>query len=199
MLTVHHIVSDGWLLWVMACELSLLYVAYVRGEESPLQELAVQYADYARWQREWLSGEELAVQVRYWREALSGAPSRLELPTDRVRPREQSFRGVKRGLYLSAELTGRLRELSRREGVTLFMTLLCGFDVLLSRWSGEEEVVVAVPIANRRRSELEGMIGFFVNTLAMRTRVGGESRLREVLGRVREVALGAYGHQDLPF
>src|SRR5262249_1953253 len=151
---------------------SVLYQAYAEGGESPLPELAIQYADYAEWQRAWLSGEELERQLDYWRERLSDLLP-LELPVDHARPAVESHRGETIRLEVGEELTRKLRELSRREGVTLFMTLLGGFQVLLSRYTGQEDVAVGTPVANRTREETEGLIGFFVNTLVMRTDLGG--------------------------
>jgi len=199
LLTMHHIVSDGWSLGVLIEEVGALYEAYVRGEESPLPELEVQYADYAAWQRGWLQGEVLERQLSYWREQLSGAPPVLELPTDRPRPAVQSFRGATYEFALGEELTAGLKGLSRSEGVTLFMTLLAGFQALLSRYTGQEDVSVGTPIAGRTRGEVERLIGFFVNTLVMRTDLSGGPTFRELLGRVREVTLGAYAHQEVPF
>src|SRR6185295_19123442 len=197
--TMHHIVSDGWSMGLLVREVAALYKAYLSGEESPLEELAVQYADYAVWQREWLAGEVLEGQLEYWRRQLAGAPAVLELPTDRPRPRVQSYRGATSEFRLGAELTAGLKELLRRSGVTLFMTLLAGFEVLLWRLSGQEDICVGTAIANRTRRETEGVIGFFVNTLVLRVGVSGELSFRELLGRVREVCLGAYGHQEVPF
>jgi acyl carrier protein len=197
--TMHHIVSDGWSMGLLVREVAALYKAYQSGEESPLEELAVQYADYAVWQREWLAGEVLEEQLEYWRRQLAGAPAVLELPADRPRPRVQSYRGATSEFRLSAELTAGLKELSRRSGVTLFMTLLAGFEVLLWRLSGQEDICVGTAIANRTRRETEGLIGFFVNTLVLRVGVNGELSSRELLGRVREICLGAYGHQEVPF
>src|SRR5882724_3162520 len=198
-LVMHHIISDGWSMGVLLREMEVLYGAYERGEEAALKELPIQYADYAEWQREWLSGEVLAEQLRYWREQLSGAPPVLELPTDRARPAVQSYRGAKEKVKLTAELTRQLKHLSREQGVTLYMTLLASYGVLLARYSGQEEVVIGSPIANRNRAEIEELIGFFVNTLVLRVKaVRGES-FAELLQRVREVSLEAYGHQDLPF
>src|SRR5262249_17160204 len=198
LLSMHHIASDGWSLGVLMRELSPLYEAYVEGRESPLPELAIQYADYAEWQRTWLSGEELERQLDYWRERLGDVPP-LDLPADRPRQAVQTHRGETLLLEVEPALTSRLRELSRREGVTLFMTLLAGFQVLLGRYTGQADVAVGSPVANRTREETEGLIGFFVNTLVMRTDLSGRPSFREVLGRVREVTLGAYAHQDLPF
>jgi hypothetical protein len=198
LVTMHHIVSDGWSMGVLVKEVATLYEAYSHGEQSPLAELAIQYADFSVWQRGWLSGELLERQLGYWREQLLGAAV-LELPTDRVRPAVQSFRGATQSLRVGPEVTAGLKELSRREGVTLFMTLLAAFQTLLYRLSGQEDIVVGTGIANRNRGEVEGLIGFFVNTLALRTDLSGNPSFRELLGRVREVTLGAYAHQDVPF
>ncbi len=199
LVTMHHIISDGWSLGLFIREMSALYQAFAAGEESSLEELEIQYADFAAWQREWLTGEVLGEQLGYWKEQLKGAPPVLELPTDRPRPPVQSYRGARQNFKLTEELSQELKELSQREGCTLFMTLLAAFQVLLSRYSGQEDVVVGSPIANRNRAEIEPLIGFFVNTLALRTDLSGEPSFREVLKRVREVTLGAYGHQDVPF
>ena len=196
---MHHIASDGWSLGVFARELSRLYEAYQAGRESPLAELGIQYRDYAQWQREWLSGAVLEEQLSYWREQLSGAPAVLELPADWVRPAVQSFAGGVVKVELSGELQEQLAGLGRRRGCTLFMVLLAGFQVLLARYAGVAEVVVGTPVAGRVRRETEGLIGFFVNTLVLRTKVRWEESFAELLERVREICLGAYGHQDLPF
>src|SRR5829696_8124404 len=198
-LLMHHIISDGWSAGVLFRELGTLYAAYAAGEESPLQELPVQYADYAVWQREYLSGEVLNAQVEYWRERLTGAAPVLELPADRVRPAVQSYRGAAARFEVSREVSEGLKELAHAEGVTLFMTLLAAFKVLLYRYTGQEDIVVGSPIAGRTRAEVENLIGFFVNTLVLRTDLSGGPSFRELLGRVRETALGAYAHQDVPF
>ena len=151
------------------------------------------------WQREWLQGEVLESQLSYWKKQLEGIPAVLNLPTDRPRPAVQSFRGVRQSFELSKELTQRLKALSRKEGVTLFMTLLAAFQALLYRYTGQEDIVVGSPIANRNRTEIEELIGFFVNTLVLRTNFAGDPTFKELLARVREMALGAYAHQDLPF
>ncbi|MCZ2077569.1 MAG: amino acid adenylation domain-containing protein [Bryobacterales bacterium] len=197
-LTVHHVVCDGWSMGLLFQELNQLYTAYALGRPSPLEELAVQYADYAMWQREALEGEVLEEQLEYWRKQLAGIAA-LELPADHARPATPSYRGGQVEVRLPRGLTGRLKALSQREGVTLFMTLLAAFQILLERYTGQEEVVVGSPIAGRNRAELEPLIGFFVNTLVMRTRLEGNPGFREALRRVQEVALGAYAHQDLPF
>lgn len=199
LLTMHHIVGDGWSQTMLMNELGMLYEAGVAGRSSPLPELSIQYADFAEWQREWLRGERLDQQLEYWRKHLAGAPLSLELPTDRPRPVVQSFNGARESFALSRDLSARLAELSRREDATLFMTLLTAFYVLLHRYTGETDIVVGTPVANRNRQELEPLIGFFVNTLALRIDLSGDPTFRELLARVREVSLGAYAHQDLPF
>ncbi|HEV2148540.1 MAG TPA: amino acid adenylation domain-containing protein, partial [Longimicrobiaceae bacterium] len=198
-LTMHHVVGDGWSIVVLARELSTLYVAYREGRESPLPELPVQYADYAVWQREWLRGEVLEAQLRYWREQLEGAPPLLELPTDHLRRGGPGAAEASRGFAVPAGVTRALRGLGRRESATLFMTLLAGWQSLLGRYAGQEDVVVGTPVAGRSRAEVEGLIGFFVNTLVMRADLGGDPTFRELLGRLREAALGAYQHQEVPF
>ncbi|MBV9775251.1 MAG: amino acid adenylation domain-containing protein, partial [Gemmatimonadetes bacterium] len=197
--TLHHVVGDGWSTGVLVREVSALYGAFVRGEASPLPELAVQYADYAAWQRRWLQGEVLDARLGWWRERLAGAPPVLELPTDRPRPAVQTHRGEWASLVLPAALADRVQALARREGATLFMTLLSAFQVLLGRQAGQDDVVVGTPVANRTRREAEALIGVFVNTLALRTDLSGGPSFRELLGRVREATLSAYHHQDLPF
>ena len=199
LVTVHHIVSDGWSQHLLIQEVAALYEAFSQGQPSPLEPLSLQYADYAVWQRGYLAGESLERQLAYWTEQLGGAPASLNLPTDRPRPAVQSYRGASEGLQLSGELSEALRELSRRQGATLFMTLLAAFKVLLSRLSGQEDIAVGSPIAGRNRAEIEGLIGFFINTLVLRTDVSGNPTFEELLARVREVALGAYAHQDVPF
>ena len=199
LLTVHHIISDGWSLGVLIQEVSRLYRAYSSGLPSPLPELSLQYADYAVWQRDWLQGEVLDEHVHYWREQLAGAPPVLQLPMDRPRPAIQRFEGSSVSLLVDAEIVSELRELSQREGASLFMVLLAAFQVLLHRYTQEDDLVVGTPIANRNRAEIEELIGFFINTLALRTDMSGEPSFRELVQRVREVALGAYAHQELPF
>jgi amino acid adenylation domain-containing protein len=199
LIAMHHIVSDGWSMGaVFFRELAVLYRAFRAGQPSPLAELPIQYADFAVWQRHWLQGETLDRQLAYWRKQLAGVAP-LELPTDRPRPDEQRFHGAHQSIKLPAELSAQLQGLSRQEGVTLFMTLLAAFQTLLSRYSGQEDIAVGTPIAGRNRSELEGLIGFFVNTLVMRTDLSGDPTFKQLLGRVRDVCLGAYDHQDVPF
>jgi amino acid adenylation domain-containing protein/natural product biosynthesis luciferase-like monooxygenase protein len=197
--TMHHIVSDGWSIGILIREVAALYEAYSQGRPSPLPELAIQYTDYAAWQRSRLQGETLKKQVGYWKERLQGAPAALDLPTDRVRPAVASFAGGTVNFALPRELSARLVELGRREGVTLYMVFLAAYQLLLKRYSGQDDIVVGSPIAGRSRQELQGLIGFFVNTVAMRTDLSGDPPFREFLKRVKEVALGAYAHQDLPF
>ena len=198
-LTMHHIVSDGWSMSIFTRELSNIYDALVMDREIDLPELPVQYPDFADWQREWLQGEVLEEQLGYWLNSLGGAPAMLQLPTDHSRPAEQSFKGASVSLKLSQKLSQALAEFSQREGVTLFMTTLAAFQTLLFRYTGQEDLVVGTPIAGRNRVEIESLIGFFVNTLALRTNVSGTSTFRQLVKRVKEVALGAYAHQDLPF
>ena len=198
LLTLHHIAFDGWSEAVLQAELAALYAAAVTGRPSPLRELAVQYADFAAWQRAWPEAV-LAEQLAWWRGQLAGAPAVLELPADRQRPAVQSFRGAVRRLRLPAEAAARLRQAARREGATLYMLLLAGFAALLARYSGQEDLLVGTPAANRMRPEIEGLIGFFVNTLAMRVRLAGDPHLRQLLPAVRDTALAALAHQDLPF
>ncbi|HYH82759.1 MAG TPA: condensation domain-containing protein, partial [Longimicrobium sp.] len=199
LLSMHHIVSDEWSMGVLSRELSVLYEAYRGGRESPLPELAVQYADYAAWQREQLEGAALDRQLGYWRERLADAPALLELPTDHPRPAVQTFRGAHERAELSLELLERLEALGRSEGATLNMVLLGAFQVLLSKYSGSEDVVVGSLGAGRTRKEVEATIGFFVNTLVLRTDLSGDPGFREVLRRAREVTLGAHEHQEVPF
>jgi amino acid adenylation domain-containing protein len=196
--TMHHIISDGWSIGVFIREFATLYEAFASGKPSPLPELPIQYPDFAYWQRQWLQGEVLEARLAYWKRQLVGM-SELKLPTDRPRPSVPTFRGAWESLRLSAELSQKLETLSHREGVTLFMTLLAAFLVLLQRYTGQDDIVVGTDIANRNRSETENLIGFFVNQLVLRTDLSGNPTFRELLNRVRDVALGAYAHQDLPF
>ncbi len=199
LITMHHIVSDGWSMEVFLNELSELYGAFVRGEADPLPDLELQYADYAVWQRKWMGGEILQRQSEYWKTALRGSPALLELPGDYARPKQQSYAGGWASLVLEEELSEKLKELSRRHRVTLFMTLLAGWAVLLARLSGEQDIVIGTPTANRGRQEVEGLIGFFVNTLALRLDVRGSQTVGELLEGVKQQALAAQQHQDIPF
>ncbi|MGZ3460140.1 MAG: condensation domain-containing protein, partial [Archangium sp.] len=199
LLTMHHIVSDGWSTGVLIRELAAQYEAAVSGQPSALPALPVQYADYAAWQRGWLQGPALETQLAYWRQHLSGVPRALELPTDKPRPAVQTHRGASLPVQLPRELSEALSALARREGVTPFMVLLAAWQLLLSRYSGQDDISVGSPIAGRTQGETEGLIGFFINTLVLRTRLDGDPTFRELLARVRESALGAYAHQEVPF
>jgi amino acid adenylation domain-containing protein/thioester reductase-like protein len=199
LLMIHHIIADGWSYGVLLGELGPLYNAFTAGQPSPLPELPVQYADYAVWQREWLQGDTLQSQLDYWKAQLAGAPPLLELPTDRPRPPAQTYRGAYQSAVLPKSLAQQLEALGRREGATLFMTLLAAFDALLHRYTDQGDIVVGSPIANRSRPEVEGLIGLFANTLVLRADLRGDPTFRELLHRVRELALGAYDHQDVPF
>jgi amino acid adenylation domain-containing protein len=199
LISLHHIVSDAWSRGILVTELAALYEAFASGRPSPLAEPALQYADFARWQRQWLRGEALEEQLGYWRRHLASRPATLELPIDRPRTMDRNQRGGLVATPLPASLTNGLRALSRRSGTTLFMTLLAGFQALLARYAGEDDAPVGSPVAGRTRVEVERLVGFFVNTLVLRTDLGGDPSFSELLGRARETTLGAYDHQDLPF
>ena len=197
--TLHHIVSDGWSVGVLVRELTALYEASLKGEEARLGELPIQYADFAYWQREFLQGEALESSLAYWKDRLKGLRPTLELPFDRPRPAAQSFRGAQYMFLLSERLTADLKTLSSRAQVTLFMTLLGAFSLLLHRYTGEVDIAVGTPVAGRNRLELERLIGFFINTLVLRMDLSGDPTFRDLLARVRKVTLGAYANQDVPF
>lgn len=199
LLTMHHMISDDWSMQVFLHELALLYNAACTGEPAPLPALSIQYADVSAWQREWLQGPVLEAELGYWSQRLAGSPAVLELPTDRPRPAIQTFRGASQTLVLPDSLTEALKTLSQREGVTLFMTLLAAFQTLLHRYSGQADILVGVPVAGRARPEVENLIGLFTNTVVMRTDCSGNPRFRDLLRQVRQVTLGAYAHQELPF
>ena len=199
LLVMHHIASDGWSMRILREQLTQLYQAFLEGKPNPLEKLPIQYADYALWQRQWLSGENLDKQLNYWKQQLAGANPVLELPSDRPRPAVQTFRGASQSFIISPTLAQSLKALCHQERATLYMTLLAAFQTLLSRYSGQEDIIVGSPIAGRNRSELESLIGFFVNTLVLRTDLSGNPSFRDLLKRVRQVALGAYEHQALPF
>ncbi len=203
LLTMHHIVSDGWSAGILFRELRALYESLSTDlstdQPPPLPELPIQYADYAVWQRKWLQGEVLEKQLAYWREQLGGDLPVTELPTDRSRSAEQTFRGTYRFVTFPKGIMDGLDALSQSEGATLFMTLLAAFQTLLSRYSGQEEMIVGSTTAGRNRAEIEDLIGFFTNTLMLRTNLSGDPSFRELLGRVREVTIGAYAHEDVPF
>ena len=198
-LTLHHIVSDGWSMGVLVEEIAALYGAYAQGLPSPLPALAIQYADFAHWQREWLSGEVLERQLGYWRAQLAQAPTLLSLPTDRARPAQQSYRGATLAFTVPAAVTAGLHALGRQARGTLFMTLAAAFNVLLSRYAGQGDICIGTPIANRNRGELEPLIGFFVNTLVLRAQIDGDAPFTSLLAQLRATTLDAYAHQDLPF
>jgi surfactin family lipopeptide synthetase A len=199
LITIHHIAADGWSLAVLRRELAALYSAFAQGLPSPLSELGIQYADFVHWQQQWLQGPWLTSQLAYWQQQLAGAPPILELPTDRPRPSSQSFNGSTAFFQLDATLTQGLRDLSQRTGTTLFMTLLAAFGTLLCRYSRQSDLVIGSPIANRPRSEVEPLIGFFINVLALRLDLTGNPDFLTLLQRVRRVALDAYANQDVPF
>lgn len=199
LLTMHHIAGDGWSMGILSRELSKIYESITTNQPVELPELPVQYADFAEWQREWLQGAVFEEQLNYWTSNLAGAPPELKLPTDRPRLPQQSFRGASVSLKLPSELSKSIRDFSQREGVTVFMTMLAAFQTLLYRYTGHADIVVGSPIAGRNRVEIENLIGFFVNTLALRTSFSGNPSFRDLLDRVKEVTLGAYANQDFPF
>jgi amino acid adenylation domain-containing protein len=199
LLTMHHIVSDGWSMGLFSQELSSLYQAFAKGNPSPLAELPIQYADFAIWQREWLSGEILETQLNYWKQQLQDAPELLQLPTDRTRPSIQTYKGKRHRFSLNQGLTHQLQKLARESGTTLFMTLLAGFATLLYRYSGQSDILIGSPIANRHHREIEPLIGFFVNTLVYRSNFEDNLSFLKLLNQVRETTLKAYEHQDIPF
>src|SRR5262252_5209275 len=200
--TTHHIATDGWSVGIFHRELSALYEAFSSGGASPLRSLPIQYSDYSLWQREWFAGEVYESQLRYWRRQFATMPPALELPTDHARPNVQAyraFRGNQQTILLPASLSRRLKAICQQENVTLFMLLLAAFQILLHRHTGGEDIVVGTPIAGRQKGETEDLIGLFINTLAIRANVSGRATVREFLNQVKQVALGAYAHQDLPF
>ncbi|MBW4635046.1 MAG: amino acid adenylation domain-containing protein [Iphinoe sp. HA4291-MV1] len=199
LLTMHHIVSDGWSLGVLVRELATLYDAFANSRPTLLPQLPIQYADYAVWQRQWLQGEVIETQLSYWKQQLGGSLPILQLPTDRPRPAVQTFHGARQALQLSKSLLEAIADLSQQEGTTLFMTVLTAFKILLYRYTGQQDILVGSPVANRNQVETEDLIGFFINSLVLRTNLGGNPTFRELLGRVRKVVLEAYNHQDLPF
>ena len=198
-LTIHHIVVDGWSIGVLIRELQALYPSFAAGNPPSLSELPIQYADFALWERQWLQGPRLEKLLSYWKRQLSGRPVSLQLPTDHPRPALETLRGATQSFVLPKALSDALLALSRREAATLFMTLLAAFQTLLHRYTSQTDILVGTPVANRTRREIEPLIGFFVNTLVLRADLSGDPTFRELLGRTREVALQAYAHQDLPF
>jgi non-ribosomal peptide synthetase component F len=199
LLTMHHIISDGWSIEVFIREITALYAAFVRGAPSPLPELRIQYADFAHWQRQWLQGEVLETSLAYWKQQLAGAPLLLALPTDRARPALSTSRGGRQACCFPGVLSEELKALSRRQGVTLFMVLLASFKILLRYVTGCDDLVVGTDVSNRNHAETEGLIGFFVNQLVLRSDLSGNPTFRELLARIRRMTLAAYDHQNLPF
>ncbi|WP_447980434.1 amino acid adenylation domain-containing protein [Candidatus Nitrospira bockiana] len=199
LVTLHHSIADGWSMNVLIHDVATLYTSDLAGRPVSLPALPIQYADYAQWQRRWLEGPVREAQLAYWRRRLAGAPPVLELPADRPRPAVQSYRGARHAFVVPTSLAQALAALSRRQGATLFMTLLSAFQVLVFRYTGQTDLCIGTPVANRTRAEVEGLIGFFVNTLVLRTDLAGNPRATELLARVREAVLGAQAHQDLPF
>jgi amino acid adenylation domain-containing protein len=199
LLTMHHIASDGWSMGLLIREITSLYKSFSQGIQSGLPELAIGYADFAAWESEWLRGEVLERGLRYWKQQLSGKLPSLNMPTDRPRPVVPSYRGGQQGVTISKETTFQIKMLSQKEGLTLFMTLLAAFDVLFHHYTGQEDLIVGTNIANRNRSEIEDIIGFFVNQLVLRVNLSGDPTFQGLLRRVRDVVLGAYDHQNLPF
>ena len=199
LLNLHHIASDAWSIEILLREIGIVYEAFSKGQPSPLRELAIQYADFAVWQRNRLSGEVLARQLKYWRRQLEAAPPLLDIPTEWARPPVQTLRGAVETAEIPAAVATELKGLGQRQGVSLFTTLLAAFQVLLYRYSGQQDVVVGSPIANRSRTGLEDLIGLFVNTLPLRVDLSGNPTFRELLARAKEVVLSAYENQDVPF
>jgi hypothetical protein len=199
LITMHHIASDGWSKTVFINEIAALYRDYCQERGNQLSALPIQYADYARWQREWLRGEPYDRQMNYWCQQLRGAAPQLELPTDRPRPAAQSHRGETIKFELDPHLSAQLKAFAQQHEMTLFMVLYAAWAILLSRLSGQTDILVGTPVANRQRPELEGLIGFFVNTLVLRIGVRDDLRLQELLDQARKVALSAFDHQDVPF
>lgn len=199
LLSIHHIAADAWSIGVLIGEITTLYENFSRGYASPLSKLPIQYVDFAVWQRQYLQGEKLATLLSYWQQQLGGQLPVVELPTDMPRPKLQTFNGARQCLILSKTFSEQLKALYQREGITIFMILLAGFKTLLYWYTGQEDIVIGTDIANRNQPEIRGIIGFFVNQLVLRTNLSGNPSFHELLGRVREVTLEAYSHQDLPF
>ena len=197
--TMHHIVTDGWSMGVFVREISALYAAERMGAEAPLPELEIQYADFAAWQRNWLQGDELERQLSYWQKSLNGAPAQLALPFDRPRPALQTLSGSTQTIELEAELTSRLRSVAREFDTTLYVVFMAAYKLVLSKWAQQNDICVGMPVAGRTRAEVEGLIGFFVNTLVIRTQLKGNPSFRQLVAEVKEKILGAQSHQDLPF
>ncbi len=199
LITMHHIISDGWSMGILIQELFSLYQAFIQGKSSPLAQLPIQYADFAVWQKQYLSGEVLSTQLDYWKQQLSGIPDLLQLPTDFPRPNVKTYQGRTISFNINTDLTNKLQTFSRESGTTLFMTLYAAFTTLLYRYSGQSDIVVGSPIANRNRNEIEGLIGFFANTLVLRTQFENNPSFKDLLKQVSATTLKAYENQDVPF
>ncbi|MFQ4145496.1 condensation domain-containing protein [Chlorogloeopsis sp. ULAP02] len=199
LLTMHHIISDLWSMAILIRELAELYTAFCQSKSLTLPDLPIQYADFAVWQREWMQGKVLETQLTYWKQQLQNAPTRLELPTDKPRPVQPTYTGTTQSFQLPKDLSNALKLLSQREDVTLSMTMLTAFNALLYYYTKQEDILIGLAIANRNRSEIEGLIGFFVNSLVLRTNLSGNPNFRELLRQTRQITLGAYAHQDIPF
>ncbi|MCF3578450.1 condensation domain-containing protein, partial [Planktothrix agardhii 1812] len=199
LINMHHIISDGWSMGVFKREWQQLYRALVKGQTPQWEPLPIDYTDYAAWQQNWLQGDVLETQLNYWKNQLNHAPALLELPTDYSRPPQQSYKGVLYECELTAELTHKLKHLSQKQGVTLFMTALAAFSVLLSRYSGQSDLCIGSPIANRTHSQTEDLMGFFVNTLVLRNKINFDNSFIDLLQQTRQICLDAYAHQDIPF
>jgi hypothetical protein len=198
LLNMHHIIADGWSIGVLVREVQALYQAFSRGQSSPLSELPLQYSDFAVWQRNWLSGEVMQKLRAYWLNALKGAPDVLRLPTDKPRPKRQTFNGAHFPVQLSSELSAQVNAFCDAQGLTPFMVLMGAYQILLSRYANQKDISVGTPIAGRNRTEIEGLIGFFINGLVIRTKLEGNPSVANYLQQMKEVALGAYAHQDMP-
>jgi hypothetical protein len=199
MVTQHHIISDGWSSAVFRRELSALYSAFCNGKSDPLPPLSIQYPDYAAWQKQWLAGDLSKIHATFWKTALANAPVLLNLPTDRPRPPEQSYAGDKIPIHLDSDLTCALKQLCQRQGVTLYMAILAAWSSVLSRMSGQDDIVIGSPTANRNHHQIEPLIGLFINTIALRIDLSGNPTVRQLLDRVQKASLDAQNHQDLPF
>ncbi|HYW08984.1 MAG TPA: condensation domain-containing protein, partial [Longimicrobium sp.] len=199
LVTLHHVAGDGWSMGIVLGELGVLYRAFAAGGPAPLAELPLQYADFTTWQRGWLAGDVLRGQLAFWRRRLAGLPPVLALPTDGARPAARSHLGARHPVEVPAAVAGALGELARGAGATPFMVLLAAYQILLARWCGQDDFAVGVPVAGRARPELDGVVGCFLNTLCLRSDLGGDPTFRELLGRVRDATLDAFAHQDVPF
>ncbi len=197
-LTLHHTITDRWSAAIVEQELGVLYAAFSKGEPSPLADPTLQFADFATWQHQWFEGDALDEQLSYWKKQLAGAPLVLSLPTDHPRPAAQTFRGARERTFLPGQLLSALKTLSRQEGATMFMTLLAAYNLMLYRYAKQRDIIVGLTVSNRERPETTGMLGYLLNMVALRTLLSDEISFSELLGRVREAAVGAFAHQDMP-